>query len=105
MRAKTVERTCIILQVVSISQGLEIGYRLVVMYSLEADRISFQALRVQEEATRELKTLLDANNRSKLKPILREALIMVTFFKNLQIKIKIKQIIIMSRPIEMLELG
>ena len=76
-----------------------------VMYSLEADRIWFQALRVLEEATRELKTLLDANNRSKLKPLLREALIMVTFFKNQQIKIKIKQIIIMIRPIEMLELG
>jgi len=102
--AKIVERTCTTPQVVFINQGLEIGYRLVVMYSLEADRISFQAPRVQEEVIQELKTLWDVNNRSKLKPIRREALIMVTFFKNLQIKIKIKQIIIMSRPIEMLEL-
>lgn len=102
--AKIVERTCTTPQVVFINQGLEIGYRLVVMYSLEADRISFQAPRVQEEVIQELKTPWDVNNRSKLKPILREALIMVTFFKNLQIKIKIKQIIIMSRPIEMLEL-
>lgn len=102
--AKIVERICITPLVVFINQGLEIGYQLVAMYSLEADRISFQALRVQEEVIQELKTLWDVNNRSKLKPIRKEAPIMVTFFKNLQIKIKIKQIIIMIKPIEMLEL-